>query len=182
MKPRSLLLLIALAGSFVLARAEPLAPEIQAKIDARIAAIATWAADPVIVDAVRAQNSAASADYTAMTQEKWRALTVLDPFVRSFSKNAAGQFLKSKRDDVVTEAFLSAANGWKVACIAKPTNWSHKGKDKHDVPMSGKNWQGPVELDESSGQQQVQVAVPVLDGGKPIGSLVVGLSLSKIKS
>lgn len=182
MKLRSLLLVTALAGWFASAHGETLAPEIQAKIDGRIAAIVAWAADPVIVDAVRAQNASAPADYAAMSQEKWRALTVLDPFVRSFSKNAAGQFLKSKRDDIVTEAFLSAANGWKVACIAKPTNWSHKGKEKHDVPMTGKTWQGPVELDESSGQQQIQIAVPVLDGGKPIGSLVVGLSLSKIKS
>jgi hypothetical protein len=46
--------------------------------------------------------------------------------------------------------------------------------------MQGKPWQGPVEVDESSGQQQLQIAVPVLDGGKPIGSLVVGLSLSKL--
>jgi hypothetical protein len=28
--------------------------------------------------------------------------------------------------------------------------------------------------------QQVQVAVPVVDGGKPVGSLVVGLSLTKL--
>jgi hypothetical protein len=46
--------------------------------------------------------------------------------------------------------------------------------------MTGKNWQGPVEVDESSGQQQLQVSVPVLDGGKPIGSLVVGLSVTKL--
>lgn len=181
MKLRYLLLALAV-GCLSQARAENLSPEVQAKIDARIAAAVTWAADPIIVTAVRTQNSSAPADYAAMTQDKWRSLTVLDPFVRSFSKNAAGQFLKSKRDEVVTEAFLSAANGWKVACIAKPTNWSHRGKEKHDVPMSGKSWQGPVELDESSGQQQVQIAVPVLDEGKPIGSLVVGLSLSKIKS
>ena len=42
--------------------------------------------------------------------------------------------------------------------------------------------QGEVEVDESTGLQQVQIAVPVLDGGKPIGSLVVGLSLTKMKN
>jgi hypothetical protein len=46
--------------------------------------------------------------------------------------------------------------------------------------MSGKTWQGDVEIDASSGLQQVQVAVPVLDGGKAIGSLVVGLSIGKL--
>ena len=38
----------------------------------------------------------------------------------------------------------------------------------------------PVEVDESSGMQQIQLAVPVLDGGKPIGSLVVGISITKL--
>lgn len=47
-------------------------------------------------------------------------------------------------------------------------------------PMSGKPWQGDVEVDESSGLQQLQMAVPVLDAGKPIGSLVVGSSIGKL--
>jgi hypothetical protein len=91
-----------------------------------------------------------------------------------------GQFLKSKKSDVVTEAFVSDAAGLKVGFIAKTTNWSHHDKPKHEVPMQGKTWQGPVEVDESSGQQQIQISVPVLDGGKPIGSLVVGLSLTRL--
>ena len=74
-----------------------------------------------------------------------------------------------------------STDGTKAAFLSKTTGWSHKGKPKHDLPMSGKSWQGPVEVDESTGLQQVQVAVPVLDGGKPVGSLVVGLSLSKLR-
>jgi hypothetical protein len=100
--------------------------------------------------------------------------------VRGFTKNPVGQFLKSKKSEVVTEAFVSDAAGLKVGFIAKTSGWSHKGKPKHDVPMTGKHWQGPVEVDESSGQQQLQVSVPVVDGGKPIGSLVVGLSATKL--
>jgi hypothetical protein len=36
-------------------------------------------------------------------------------------------------------------------------------------------------VDESTGQQQVQVGLPVLDGGKPVGSVVFGLSVSRLK-
>jgi len=46
--------------------------------------------------------------------------------------------------------------------------------------MSGKTWTGKPELDESTGVQQVQIGLPVLDNGKPIGSIVVGLNLSKL--
>lgn len=153
---------------------------IQAKIDAKVKEVQAWAADPVIINAVKAQNASLPADAAAMNQDKWKALTVLDPFVRGFSKNDAGQFLKAKKTEVIAEAFLSDANGLKIALLAKTSGWSHKGKDKHDVPMTGKTWQGKIEVDESSGVQSIQIAVPVMDGGKPIGSLVVGLSLAKL--
>lgn len=180
MNLRRLFLLIALLLGPGLAAAESFEPAVQAKLDAQLKLIATWAADPVVVDAVKAHNAATPSDQLALTQDIWRALTVLDPQVRAFAKNPVGQFLKSKKDDVVTEAFVSDAAGLKVGFIAKTSNWSHKGKPKHDVPMTGKAWVGPVEIDESSGQRQVQLAVPVLDGAKPIGSLIVGLSLSKL--
>lgn len=165
---------------FAALRGQTISPAVQAKLDAAIRDIAAWAADPVVIEGVRAHNAAVPAEQAALNQDKWRALTVLDPVVRGFTKTSVGAFLKSKKDDLITEAFVSDAAGLKVGFIAKTSNWSHKGKDKHDVPMTGKSWQGPVEVDESSGQQQVQVAVPVLDGGKPIGSLVVGLSITKL--
>ena len=161
-------------------RAQSITPAVQAKIDAKLKEVVAWAADPAVVDAVRAHNAPLPADQAAFNQDKWRALSVLDPVVRGFTKNATGQFLKGKKDDVVTEAFVSDAAGFKVGFIAKTSNWCHKGKEKHDVPMSGKSWQGPIEVDESSGNQQLQIAVPVLDGGKAIGSLVVGLSVAKL--
>jgi len=169
-----------LAGGATLTSAAALDAAVQAKVDAMLKQVQTWANDPVIVSAVKACNAAPPADSAAMTQDKWKTLPILDPFVRSFAKNPAGEFLKSKKTAAVSEAFLSAADGIKVAFLAKTTNWNHKGKPKHDVPMTGQTWQGPVEVDESSGVQQVQVAVPVLEGGKPIGSLVVGLSLAQL--
>lgn len=100
--------------------------------------------------------------------------------MRGFTKNDTAQTLKSKKTEAVSEAFVSSADGLKVAFLGKTTSWSHKGKPKHDEPMAGKTWQGPVEVDESTGLQQIQVAVPVMDDGKPIGSLVIGLSIAKL--
>lgn len=152
----------------------------QAKIDAMAKEVSAWAADPVIVEAVRSQNKNKPADFAAMTQQKWTEMPVTEGFVRSFAKNPAAEALKAKRTEVVTEAFISDADGLKVCYLAKPTSWSHKGKPKHEVPMSGKTWQGQVETDESTGFMQVQISVPVLDAGKPIGSLVVGLNIAKL--
>jgi hypothetical protein len=163
------------------AGAQGLDAALQAKLDARVQIAKGWASDPAIVAAVKAVNANLPADYSAMTDEKWTELSVLDPFVRAFSKNDVATFLKGKKADDVSEAFVSSANGTKVAFLSKPTSWSHKGKAKHETPMAGKVWQGPIETDKSSGVQQIQVAVPVLDGGKPIGSLVVGYAISKLR-
>lgn len=173
-------LLAALLGSAQFASAADLDPALQGKVDAKVKEIRSWAAIPAVVDAVKAHNAAKSPEAAAMDQAKWAGLSVIDPFVRSLTKNPAAEVLKAKKGEVVSEAFVSGADGSKVAFLGKPTNWSHKGKPKHDQPMSGKSWQGPVEIDESSGLQQLQVAVPVIDGGKPIGSLVVGLSVGKL--
>ena len=182
MKLRSLILACATAAGASLLSGQSLDQALQAKVDARIKEIAAWGSDPVLVEAVRAHNAAVPPEYAALTQDQWRSLTVLDPVVRGLTKGPVGQFLKAHRDEVVTEAFVSDAAGLKVGFIAKTTFWCHLGKAKHDVPMTGKTWQGPVEVDESSGQQQLQVAVPVMDGDRPIGSLVVGLSVNKLKS
>jgi len=174
------LLVASVYAGMAFSQAEGIDPAAQTKVDAFVKTAQAWAADPSIINAVKAHNASVPADQAAMTQEKWKSLSILDPFVRGFSKNEAAAFLKGKKTEVVSEAFLSGADGLKVAFLNKTTNWSHQGKPKHDVPMTGKTWQGPVEVDESTGQQQLQIAVPVLDGEKPIGSLVVGLSLSKL--
>jgi len=166
--------------SFAPARAAGLDPTQQAKIDAKIQVIKSWASNPAVIAAVKAHNANLPADQAAMTQDKWAGLTVLDPMVRSFTKNETALFLKSKKTDDIAEAFVSDAAGFKVAFLTKTSNWCHKGKPKHDMPMAGKTWQGQIEVDASSGVQQIQVAVPVMDGGKPIGSLVVGLSIAKL--
>ncbi len=175
-----ILLFAAMLAHGVSTGAEGLDPAVQAKITALTLEIAALARDPVLVSAVRAHNAGPPPEQAALTQERWISLSILDPLVRGFTRNPAGQFLKAHRPEAVCEAFVSGADGLKVAFLAKPSNWSHLGKPKHDEPMAGRTWQGPIELDESSGLQQIQVSVPVLDDGKPVGSLVVGLSLSKL--
>jgi len=160
--------------------AAELTPAQQTQIDAKIVEIKAWAAEPAIVQAVVAQNSSLPPAYAAMTQAQWKSLTVLDPFVRSFSKNPAAAALKAHKSPWLAEAFISDAKGLKVAFLNKTSGWSHADKAKHTAPMSGKSWQGDIELDESTGLQQIQISVPVLDQATPVGSLVVGIALSKL--
>jgi hypothetical protein len=157
-----------------------LSADVKAKVDAKAKQLMALGSDAAVVSAVKAYNADPSAEAKAMTNDKWKQLTVLDPFVRSLSKNPLAVFLKSKQDEQIAECFVSGADGTKVGFLSKTTSWSHADKDKHRVPMTGKVWTGPQEMDESTGQLQVQVGIPVLDGGKPIGSLVVGLKVAKL--
>jgi len=147
------------------------------QLDAKVKEIQGWAADPVIVKAVKAQNAAPASE---MTEAVWKTLSVLDPKVRRFTRNEVARLIKSKNVPALSEAFVSAADGTKVAFLSKPTRWSHAGVPKHERPMKGEIWRGQEEVDESTGVRQIQIAVPVLDDGKPIGSLVVGLDISRL--
>jgi hypothetical protein len=158
-------------------------PEIKAKLDAKIKQLAAFSTDPEIVKEVKAHNAApASAEAAAMTNDKWHSLTVLDPFVRAAAKTPLSEYLKTKKstDDTIAKIFVSGADGSKVGFDAKTEHWTHKGMPKHEVPMTGATWIGSVKVDDSTGQQLIQVGLPVLDGGKPIGSIVFGLRVDKL--
>ncbi len=157
-------------------------PELQAKLNVEIKRLIAFSADPKIVDAVKAYNATPpSPEAKAMTNEEWHSLTIFDPFVRTVGKNPLSEFLKGMRNDVIIKVFVSGADGGKVGFDSKTEHWTHKGMPKHEVPMSGKIWIGTVKLDDSTGLQLIQVALPVLDHRKTIGSIDFGLRADKLR-
>jgi hypothetical protein len=174
---------IVLAPAVALAQGGQITPPLQAELDRAKAAVAQWAADPAIVDAVKAQN--AKGPMAGMDNAKWKTVRRSDPIVTEFQTSAAGQLLRKKCEGSggeFTEAFLNGSRGEKVAFFEKTTSYIHAGSAKFDVPYtSGKAWQGKAEFDESSQMYAVQVSVPVLAEGKPIGALVVGVNLSYLE-
>lgn len=159
-------------------------PAVQAELNKEKVMVAGWAADPVIVKAVEEQNRKGPIE--GMDNAKWKGTRRSDSIVKQFQNNAAGRFLHAKMREsngAITEAFLNGAKGEKVAFGEKTTSYIHAGSSKHDVPFNtGKPWQGKPEFDESSQTYAIQVSVPVIAQGHPIGSLVVGVSLSHFKS
>ena len=172
-----------LLGAAAAQAAFEITPAIQAELDRQKRIVAGWAADPVIVKAVVEQN--ARGPLPGMDNAKWKVLRRSDPIVRVFQSNAAGQFLRAKMEasrGMITEAFLSAAQGEKVAFAEKTTSYIHKGVAKFDVPFTTRGaWQGRPEFDESAQTYQIQISVPVLADGAPVGALVVGVSLTQLE-
>ncbi len=142
-----------------------------------------WAASPVVVEAVLAQNK--KGPIPGMDNAKWKTVPESDAIVQGFINNAAAKFFKeefAKTNGIVTGAFLNAAQGEKVAFTDKTGSYIHKGSAKFDAPFTtGKPWQGPAELDDSGKVYEVQVAVPVLSEGKSIGVLVIEINATKLE-
>lgn len=161
--------------------AASLPAELKDVVEAKAKQVQAMGTDPQVVAAVKAYNANPPAEGKSMTNDKWKTISILDPFVRSLSKSPLVDHLKSVVDPAVGKLFISGADGGKVVYFAKTIAWDHSGQDKHRVPMTGKVWFGPKQVDPSTGVEAIQVAVPVLDGGKPIGSLVVDLTVSKLR-
>lgn len=156
--------------------------EIQQNITWQVWNANGWAASPVVVEAVLAQN--AKGPIPGMDNAKWKTVPESDPIVKGFINNEAGKFLTGEMANtggVCVSAFLNAAQGEKVAFTDKTGSYIHKGSDKFDVPFTtGKNWQGKPELEDKV--YIIQISVPVLSEGKPIGALVVDVDGSKLES
>ena len=159
---------------------QTLTAEQRSKVESILAPLQVMGTDPVVVQAVRDFNANPPSYAAGMTQDTWKGLSVLDPIIRDMSRNTLAQYLKSKRTPVVDEMFVSGANGTKVALLAKTTSWSHKGTARHEFPMTGKTWIGTPAMDESTGKTSIQVSFPVLDAGRPIGSIVIGLDVTRL--
>ena len=180
------LVLVGALGLFAIEAAAAsfeITPAIQAELEKQKAVVAKWAASPAIVSAVAEQNR--KGPIAGMDNAKWKVTRRNDPMVTGFQSNAAGQFLKAKLAEsqgAISEAFLNAAQGEKVAFYEKTTSYIHRGSSKFDVPFNtGKSWQGKPEFDESSQTYAIQISVPILAEGKAIGALVVGVNLSYLE-
>jgi hypothetical protein len=158
-------------------------PAVQVELDKMKASISGWASDAAIVKAVVEQNG--KGPIAGMDNAKWKTIRRTDDVVKAFQSNPAGKYLKVKLDASgghFTEAFLSGSQGEKVAFVEKTTSYIHKGQAKFDVPFGGaKSWQGIPEFDESAQTYQIQISAPVVDGGKSIGALVVGVNLTQLE-
>ncbi len=174
---------VGLLGASAMAGGFEMTAGVQAELDKQKGIVASWAASPVIVGAVLEQNR--KGPIAGMDNAKWKVTRRSDLVVTAFQSNPAGQFLKTKlvaSQGAVSEAFLSAARGEKVAFAEKTTSYIHKGAAKFDVPFNtGKAWQGEAEFDESTQTYAIQISVPVLAEGKPIGALVIGVNLSYLE-
>lgn len=174
---------LALAGSGAVLAGDVTA-KMQPKIDAYKKQAVAWAADPLIVKAVKDANAAGP--IAGMGNAKWRDLKEGDPAVKGLVDSATGQLLtKWMNADAkgINKIVLSGDKSHRVAFTSMPAIYLGKGRPNYDTSMiDGKVWQqGESKPDPSTNIDTVQISAPVKDGGTVIGVLLVSLTAANLQ-
>ncbi|MHB9118309.1 MAG: PDC sensor domain-containing protein [Burkholderiales bacterium] len=167
-----LMVFLALLGSSALftnaAQAEPIPPDVQAKVEHYKQKLVEWAANPVLIAAVKEANAKGPG---GMNNGAWNDLNDNDPKVKAFQTSAAGkQLSKLEADKNISKLYIRDDKGNLVASSNKPLLFNTFTRPQFSNPFKGKAWSAnEMKPDPSTQVMSVQIAVPIMDGGKPIG-------------
>jgi len=185
MQPHIALVLLALASLF--AAGPKLEPALKAEVEARVTIVRQWAADPIVIQAVREANaSPRSMEEIETINREWEEATGVTDFMRNLIEHPAARRLKELRSSSpeIQEAFLTDALGANVAITNKTSDF-YQGDEVQYLEAfnqgKGGTHIGELALDESIHSYSIHVGVPVLDQGKPIGVLLAAVNVEKLK-
>lgn len=154
--------------------------------------IKPWLNDPVIIDAIKAQD-AANANISQASidslDKKWRA--EVDSSDRSFIDKVLAKkisvFLKKKQDasqGMITEMFVMDDKGLNVGQSDMTSDYwqGDEAKWKKSYGMgAGAIFIDAPEKDESTQTLQSQASLTISDeNGKPIGAITIGINLDDL--
>lgn len=169
------------AGTAVLASAstwaaDPLPAPMQAKVETYKKKLTEWAANPVIVAAVKEAN--ANSGRSGMTNGKWNDLDDKDPAVKAYESSKAGaQIRKWEEDAGINKLIVRDEKGDLVAASTKPLVFNNASRPAFSNPIKGQFWAASeIKPDPTTGVKSVQAGAPIMDGGKVIGVIHAGIT------
>ena len=166
----------ALLFTHVGAVADGLPALMQGKVDTYMKKLAEWAANPVVVAAVKEANAKGPG---AMTNGKWNDLDEKDPAALAFQTNKAGVLINKWEDGDkgINKLIVRDEKGNIVASSSKPLLFNNASRPQFSNPIKGQAWAASeIKPDPTTGIKSVQAGAPVMDGGKVIGVIHVGIS------
>jgi len=154
------------------------------RIHAIVPIVQQWGSNATLIAAVNAQNSAAmTLESIQRTDKQWRTDSGLSDFMQSLMDSPAAQelFRLEKSQSYFIELFLMDNQGANVAMTNKTSDYWQGDEAKFIESFkqgSGAVHVGKVKFDESTQAFLVQISVPVMDKGKAIGAITVGINLN----
>lgn len=147
----------------------------------------TWATNPVLIEAIKKQNARnVSLAEIKKLDEKWRATSGLGQFMVPYLDNPAVEELARLEEAAgyVMESFVMDNQGAIVAATTKTSDFWQGDEDKFTESFKdgkGAVHIGEVEFDNSAQAYLVQVSIPVMDGGKAIGAITIGIDIDGMR-
>lgn len=146
----------------------------------------TWGNNPTLIAAVKEQNAKAMSLADIKNKDQvWMKTTGIDDFMKTLLNNTAARELKKLEASkpYFTEVFLMDNQGANVAMTNKTSDYWQGDEEKFTQSFNAGNGGidiGKVKFDKSSQAYLVQVSVPVMDGGKAIGAITIGINLDEL--
>ena len=160
-------------------------PRSNAAVQAEARKIAAWGHDPTLVNAVKQQNAKKVA--LAQIQEidkQW--LDNKDAISAAMLANPCSQYLKALvgKNRAFSESFVMDDQGANVCMTDRTSDYWQGDEAKWQKSFNGGN--GTIFIDErkydsSANAVLVQISVPVIDAGKTIGAITVGIKVDQLK-
>lgn len=142
--------------------------------------------NPVLIAAVQEHNSfALSLDTIKERDAAWRKVSGLDDFMKAMMSSKAGTVLAEfeKTQSYYLELFLMDGQGANVSMTNKTSDYWQGDEAKWQKSFMGgvgAIHYGDVEFDDSSQAYLIQISVPVMDNGKAIGAITIGIDLDAL--
>jgi len=152
-------------------------------IDFAQESLAKWGEDPTIVGTVKAQNEkGVTLEEIKALDERWTATPGIADFMKPILENECAQYLLKLQESApyLVEIFVTDNQGALVAATNKTSDYWQGDEAKFtECYKEGKGelYFSDVEFDESVQSYLVQVSVPVKEGEKAIGVVVVGIDV-----
>lgn len=161
--------------------------ELEELLRVKMRTVQHMALNPVLVRAVRLQNSEKLSPQVIEERDKeWRASDEVTAFKLSLQTSPAGRFLAQQveRSASFNEAFLTDNQGANVAAYPATSDYWQGDEEKWIASYNGGNGRifiGPLERDESTQTVAAQISAPVIDRGETVGVLVVGVTINYLE-
>ena len=180
-------LISSLALSLMLPALPVAAEEAPESVKSLAQQLASWGNDQTLIEAVKAQNAKGmSLEAIKARDAEWRKVEGFDAEMKAMmeSKVAKKLFEFEKSQAYFFELFLMDNQGANVAMTNKTSDYWQGDEAKWQESFKGGSGAihiGDVEFDESAQDYLVQVSIPVMEAGKAVGALTIGINIDTLE-
>ena len=143
--------------------------------------------DPVIVNAVKAENAKGKTlDQIKDKDKKWKATAGIADYMKALMDSECGKHIAGIQTSgqYYAEIFVMDNQGANVAMTDKTSDYWQGDEAKFKKSFNGGSgavFVDEVEFDDSTQAYLVQVSVPVKDGDTVIGAITFGIDVEKVE-